>query len=127
MLNLTRWRVIDYRRQDDVMAPRVRARLPELENTGPALIETLPDPTVVEEESWEVDWRSAVLEAAMEQIAKKVPAKKFQAFDIYNRRNWPVARIAQELGLNPASIYLLNYRLTRRLKKEVARLSQQIG
>ena len=40
LLNLTRWRVIDYRRQDDVMAPRVRARLPEHENAGTSLIMT---------------------------------------------------------------------------------------
>jgi RNA polymerase sigma factor (sigma-70 family) len=127
LLNLTRWRVIDYRRQEDVMAPRVRAHLPDLENIGPALIEGLPDPAVVEEESWEIDWRSAVLEIAMERLAKKVPAKKFQAFELYNRRHWTVSRIARELGINPAGIYLINHRMTRRLKKEVAHLTKQMG
>jgi RNA polymerase sigma factor (sigma-70 family) len=127
LLNLTRWRVIDYRRQDDVMAPRVRARLPELENAGVGLIETLPDPSIVEEECWEVDWRSAVLDAALARIAKKVPAKKIQAFELYTRRHWTAAEIARELGINQASVYMSNHRLTRKLKKEVAHLVAKIG
>jgi RNA polymerase sigma factor (sigma-70 family) len=127
LLNLTRWRVIDFRRQEDALAPRIRARLPALEDIGPGLIEALPDPAVVEEESWEIDWRSAVLEIAMQRMAKKVPAKKFQAFELYHRRHWSVSRISHELGINPAGIYLINHRMTRRLKKEVARLSSQIG
>ena len=127
LLNLTRWRVIDYRRQDDVMAPRVRARLPEHEDAGPSLIETLPDPAIVEEECWEIDWRSAVLDAAMARVAKKVPAKKFQAFELYTRRRWSAAQIGRELGINAAGVYLIIHRLTRKLKKEVARLTTRIG
>lgn len=127
LLNLTRWRVLDYWRQEDALSRRFRARLPELENIGPSQIEALPDPGVVEEESWEIDWRSAVLEAAMARVAKEVPAKKFQAFELYNRRNWNIRKIARELGINPAGIYLINHRLTRRLKKEVARLTAKIG
>lgn len=127
LLNLTRWRVIDYRRQDDVMAPRVRARLPEHENAGTSLIESLPDPSIVEEECWEVDWRSAVLDAAMARVAKKCPAKKFQVFELYTRRHWTAAQIGRELGMNAAGVYLITHRLTRKLKKEVARLATRIG
>lgn len=127
LLNLTRWRVIDYRRQDDVMAPRKRARLPEIETPAAGMIETLPDPNIVEEECWEVDWRSAVLDAALARIAKRVPAKKIQAFELYTRRHWSAARIARELGINQASVYLSNHRLTRKLKKEVAHLIAKVG
>ena len=127
LLNLTRWRVLDYRRQDDVLAPRVRAHLPDFENRAADLIEELQDPGMVEEESWEIDWRSGVLDAAMARVAKKVPAKKFQAFELFNRRHWPASQIAEELGINTTGVYLINHRLTRKLKKEVARLTKQIG
>jgi RNA polymerase sigma-70 factor (ECF subfamily) len=127
LLNLTLWRVLDYRRQDDVMAPKVRARLPELENAGPSMIETLPDPSIVEEENWEIDWQTAVLEMALARLAKKVPAKKFQAFELFTRRNWTAGEIAQALGMSAANVHLITFRMTRRLKKEVARLTDKIG
>jgi RNA polymerase sigma factor (sigma-70 family) len=127
LFNLTRWRVIDYRRQEDVLAPHNRARLPELEDVGPSVIEGLPDPSLVEEASWEIDWQSAVLEVALARVAKKVPAKKFQAFELYTRCDWTAAEIGQQLGMNPAVVYLITHRLTRKLKKEVARLASRIG
>ena len=127
LFNLTRWRVIDYRRQEDVLAPHVRARLPELEDIGPSQIEGLPDPSIVEEQGWEIDWQSAVLEAAMARVAKKVPAKKFQAFELYTRCNWTATQIGQQLGMSTAGVYLITHRLTHKLKKEVSRLSTRIG
>ncbi|HEY0945989.1 MAG TPA: sigma-70 family RNA polymerase sigma factor [Opitutaceae bacterium] len=87
-------------------------------------LEPLADHSAYEvtDEAWQADWEQHVLDAAMERIARRVPAKHFQAFDLYARQNWPVGRVARELDLHPATVYLIKHRLTRQLKSEVARL-----
>ena len=68
-----------------------------------------------------------LLDAASERIARRVPPRHFQVFELYVRRRTPVLQVARELGLNPASIYLIGSRLTRQLKAEVAKLREQLG
>ncbi len=68
-----------------------------------------------------------MLESAPARLARRVPAKKFQAFDLYVRQRWPVLRVSRELGINPAAIYLIGHRLTKKLKAEVAHLKAQLG
>jgi hypothetical protein len=43
------------------------------------------------------------------------------------RQQWPVLRVATELHLNPASVYVISHRLTKQLKAEVEKLRQQLG
>lgn len=120
----TAWRITDKFRQ------RRRDRYGTLSGEAPAAPEAtrthepLPDPSTFEvtDEVWESDWELHVLEAAMDRLARRVPAKHFQAFDLYARQNWPVMRVARELDLHPATVYLIKHRLTRQLKSEVARL-----
>jgi RNA polymerase sigma-70 factor (ECF subfamily) len=126
LLNLIRWRVIDHHRQPNTLGPGSRSSWVQLEKAGPILIENLPDPSIVEEEIQKIDWQTVVLESAMATIAKKVSAKRFQAFELYTRRQWSPAQIARELGMSPAVVYVTCHRLTRKLKKEVARLTQRV-
>ena len=60
-------------------------------------------------------------------LARRVPAKHFQVFDLYSRQGWPVLRVSRELGVNPAAVYLISHRLTKQLKTEVAALSASLG
>ncbi len=130
LMKLTRWRIAD----------KFRSRWPEGRQNGgenpftseTATIERLPDlgfpdPRTVYDAVWEREWRSNLLATALARIARNVPAKHFQVFDLYTRQQWPVLRIARELGINPASVYLISHRLTKRLKVEVARIESQLG
>src|SRR5437867_3783946 len=45
----------------------------------------------------ETEWQQHVLDAALGRLARRVPAKHFQAFDLYSRQGWPVMRVAREL------------------------------
>ena len=80
-----------------------------------------------EDGSSDVLFTVRVRDSGLARIARHVPAKHFQAFDLYARQQWPVLRVARELGVNPASGYLISHRLTKRLKAEVARLEAQLG
>ena len=48
-------------------------------------------------------------------------------FDLYVLQHWPVLRVAKELNINPASVYVIGHRLTKQLKAEVAKLQKQLG
>jgi RNA polymerase sigma-70 factor (ECF subfamily) len=127
LLNLSRWRIAD----------KFRARLPEEHHAAsgwrdtPAgenvILERITDPRASDEAMWEIEWQHSLLEAALARLARRVPAKQFQAFDLYARRRWPVLRVARELGVNPATIYLVSHRLTKQLKADVARLKARLG
>ena len=125
LMNLTRWRISDRFRE---RMPRVES-LSDPESGKPVqdCIASIPDPARDDELFWEREWQHRVVEAALARLARRVPAKRFQVFQLYACQGWPVFRIAREFGLNPATVYLINHRLTARLKKEVARLKGQMG
>jgi len=128
LLNLTRWRIAD----------KFRAAQPH-ENQGPsghrgdatdctATIERVPDEAldVASESALEGEWQRHLLEAALRRLAQRVPARHFQIFDLYSNRDWPVLRISRELGINIATVYVINHRLTKQLKAEVDKLTGQL-
>jgi len=123
LMNLVRWRIADKYRERN-RAPR--ARHGAQSDDGTSTIERIPGPDC-EEEIWDKEWRDHILGAAMDRIARRSQAKHFQIFDLCTRQQWPVMRVARELGVNAASIYLITHRLTKQLKMEVAKLEETLG
>lgn len=123
LLNLTRWRVTDKIR---ARRPHERAasRAPEDDRT--ATVERLPDDDDVNA-AWDAEWQRQVLDAALARLARRVPAKHFQIFDLYRRQDWPVLKVARELGVNAASVYLISHRLTKLLKAEVELIRMRLA
>ena len=122
-MNLTRWRIADKFRHRPTDGDRILHRGGFSDHTG--TIERLPD--WQHDDTWETELQHNVLDVALTRLSRRVPAKHFQAFDLYARQQWPVLQIARELGINPASIYLISHRLTKQLKAEVVRLRDQLG
>jgi len=127
LMNLTRWRIADkFRDRMPESAPALpRWDAPALDRTS--TLERLPDAQCAEDPAWETEWQRNLLETALARLARRVPARHFQAFDLYARQRWPVLRVARDLGINPAAVYLISHRLTRQLKAEVDRLKAQLG
>jgi RNA polymerase sigma-70 factor (ECF subfamily) len=73
---------------------------------------------------WELEWQKHVLETAMERLARRVPPKHFQAFDLYARHNQPAGQIAKNLGMSRATVYLITHRLKKQLRHEVTSLRE---
>ncbi len=122
VMNLTRWRIADR------FAARAADRRAEPGATAlPAPdLDQLPAPAEIEE-AWNREWQEHALATALERLARRTKPRHFQVFDLYIRQHWPVLRVASELGVNPASVYLIGHRLTQQLKLEVARLHRQLG
>lgn len=125
MLNLTRWRITDkFRARKPHERPA--AQLPVEDSDRTATIERVLDGTDVST-AWDQEWQRHVLEAALARLARRVPAKHFQIFDLYKRQEWPVMKVARELGVNVAGVYLISHRLTRQLKSEVEVLKARLA
>jgi RNA polymerase sigma-70 factor (ECF subfamily) len=125
LMNLTRWRIADkFGAQPKNQHISVRSR----DDTGPrtSTIDRVPD-KVEGDAVWEKEWQHHLLDAACERLARRVKAKHYQIFDLYIRQHWPVLKVAKEMGINPASIYLIGHRLTKQLKAEVEVLRGKLG
>lgn len=128
LMNLTRWRVMDRfrsRARDERNLPVQDLHASPGAPSNP--LEQLPDPASLSDEATEAEWRESLLAAALERLARRVPPKHFQVFDLYSRQQWPVLRVARELGVNPATVYVISHRLTRDLRKEVEKLQRSLG
>jgi RNA polymerase sigma factor (sigma-70 family) len=130
--NLTRWRVADKFRERAPYARLAAISGPREDDRGTGTIDRIPDPGLSNprdayDAAWETEWRANLLAAALARVARQCPAKHFQIFDLYTRQQWPALRIARELGVNAASVYLINHRLTKRLRAEIARVESQLG
>jgi RNA polymerase sigma factor (sigma-70 family) len=126
LMKLTQWRIAD---KFESRAPSsIAAVSASRDDTAPrtATIERVPAP-VDDEDEWDREWEQHVLAAAVDRLARQVKPRHFQVFDLYVRQEWPVLRVATELGVNPASIYVISHRLTKQLKAEVEKLRKQFG
>lgn len=117
LLQMTRWRITD----------QLRKRLPQQEPLAPSdrSDATAPLDRIAGslgrdfEEAWDEEWRDHLLTAAMERVKQQVQPKHFQVFDCAIRKQWAASKIASELGVNIAQVYLIKHRCASLLKKEL--------
>lgn len=125
LLQLTRWRIIDQLRK---RSPAEMNRFSSAQTArSTATLDRIPDPAGPTLDSvWGDEWERTLLNAAMHRLKSKVSAKHFQIFDCAVLKRWPPGKVASELGVNIAQVYLVKHRLAALLKKEVAALEKTI-
>lgn len=124
LMNQTRWRITDKFRQRDRAAVKSAFGREDRDDLDP--LENLPEESPAGD-YWELEWQRHVLDTAMERLARRAPAKHYQAFELYARQGWSVRRISTDLGINAATVYLIAHRLTKQLRQEVERLREHHG
>ena len=122
LCNLTRWRIADQLRK------RTRPLQGERGEAVPKHqpleeIAELADTTAGPD--WEHEWQAHLLKAAIQRVKQRVREEQYQLFDLYVTQEWPITRICQTLGASTIQVYLAKLRITRLLRKEVARLEQE--
>lgn len=124
LLNITRWRIADqFRKRKAAGEQRSQTRRSESNQT--ATIERIADPAGFDlDAAWDEEWRANLLQAATARVKKKVSATQYQIFDCYVLKQWPVQKVAKELRVSFAQVYLAKHRLSALLKKEVARVER---
>jgi RNA polymerase sigma-70 factor (ECF subfamily) len=118
LLHITRWRIVDQfrkRRPDDAPSRTTR------EEARTSTIDRIADPAGVELDAvWDEEWRKNILKAALTRVKRKVDARQYQIFDCYVFKQWPAQKVASELRVSVAQVYLVKHRLAALLKKEIA-------
>ena len=116
LMQQTRWRIMGQLRKRmpiEVMASRDTS-------TGTSVIERIPDSAAPPLDAlWDEEWEQTIMEAAMNRVKVRSDAKQFQIFDLCVRKKWPVSRVAKDLNISPARVYLAKHRIGNLIKKEV--------
>lgn len=120
LLNLAHWRIADKFREAQRKSLPLLGQNPEEEDRTRG-IERIPDERALGS-MWEDEWRTHLLQAALSRVARRTKAQHFQAFELCTQQNWPIGRVARELKINPAAVYLIRHRLTKLLRAEIAKL-----
>ena len=123
LMKLTHWRIADKfesrkKLPEKIPAPR--------DDSATGTIERVPAP-VDDEDEWDREWQQHILAAAAERVARQVKPRHYQIFDLYVLKHSPVLRVAADLKVSVASVYVIGHRLTKLLKAEVAKLQKQLG
>jgi RNA polymerase sigma factor (sigma-70 family) len=123
LLNITRWRIADqFRKRKRAGEQSAKTGRDERETVT---IERIADPAGFDlDAAWDEEWRSNLLQAATARVKKKVSAKQYQIFDCYVLKQWPVRKVAKELRVSVAQVYLAKHRLSALLKREVTKVER---
>lgn len=126
LLNLTRWRIADQFRKRQKTGPG--AERPQVRGADETpTVERVPDASgLALENIWESEWKQSLLEAAVARLRRRSKPKQFQVFELYALRGWAGMKVARELGVSLAQIYLINHRLRKMLQREMAALERRM-
>src|SRR5205823_2662082 len=120
LMRQTNWRILGQLRK---RMPIQVSRFPGNISGDTSTIESIPDPAQPPLETlWDEEWERNLIEAAMHRVKSRVDGKQYQIFDLCVRQKWPVAKIAKDLKVNPARVYLAKHRVGKLIKKEIAQL-----
>jgi RNA polymerase sigma-70 factor (ECF subfamily) len=122
LLHMTRWRIADqFRKRQPGFSDQ--PTIDEDRRTAP--IDRIPDHDGFDlEAAWENEWRGHLLEAAMDRVKRRIDPRQFQIFDCYVVREWPAQKVAQELRVNIAQVYLARHRVSAMIRREVEALEK---
>ena len=125
LLQQTRWRIADEARKRD-----------------PNCVERLPDPSGDEgndnfdqlggmpsrelEQIWDLEWDKNVLEIALERVKKEVYPKHFQIYDLLVMREWPIAKVAETVGISSMRVYVAKHRVAAALRRQIKYVQETI-
>jgi RNA polymerase sigma-70 factor (ECF subfamily) len=121
LLKLTRWRIID----------QVRKRPPAAVHSlseGTDTVDRVIDPeSQVLDQLWDAEWEKNLLEAAINNVKRKLDPQKYQIFHFYVNKGWPAEKVAERFQTSVDQVYLAKHRITEMIKAEVARLKKKMS
>jgi len=125
LLNLTRWRITDQLRKRRPELVGLRQRSDHTPRTS--TIDRIPDPASLDLDAvWEEQWEQHLMAAAIGKIKQRVSPEQYQIFDLCFFKQWPVKKVARELGISRGSVYLARHRISGMLRQEIKTLEKKL-
>ena len=124
--NIIRWRIGDQLRKRTCALRADDSRTSTTDDAPRPVVAEIPDPAGdAGDVMWEEEWHANLLKAALEILKRRVKEEHYQIFDLYVLKQWPVQDVARTLDVHVGQIYLVKFRMSALLKKEVRRLERQ--
>ena len=91
------------------------------------LLAQIEDPRTEEtiQEIWRQEWRYALLDEALRQVRPEVGEHEYQAFVLYAVERQPVQKVAEQLNVAPASVYVYKGRVLAAVQKWIERFEEE--
>ncbi len=125
LMNMTRWRINDQfrkRKKDTAMSGGDWG-----DERKTAVIDRIEDPNGdVLSRLWDVEWKKGIADAALARVKAQVSPKQYQIFDYYVIRQWDAKKVQDKLNVSMAQVYLAKHRVGTVLKKELAKLEDEV-
>jgi RNA polymerase sigma factor (sigma-70 family) len=127
LLTMARWRIGDqFKRRNKLPAANIRRPAGEEGSPQTGTFDRFPDPEGPPLEAvWDAEWNQHILAIALKNVREQISPKQFQIFDCYVIKGWDTARVAEELGISSANIYVTKHRVGRLVRKEIVRLEKE--
>jgi RNA polymerase sigma-70 factor (ECF subfamily) len=126
LMHITRRRIIDRLRKRQTQRLSF-VPLPE-DSGSTATGETLQIPDAAAEQAfaglWDREWQKNLVDAAMEKVKRRVPARHYQIFYLYSVKNMPARDIGALLGVSIAKVYVVRHRVGRLVKREMQTITR---
>lgn len=130
LLNLTSWRVKNqFRRRKSPITPCARGFRGASDDATQrtATVERVPDPAGDRLQGiWDNEWRTTLLDAALDRVKARVDSKQWQIFDLVVLQQWSVKDVVKVLGVGASYIYVIRHRISSALAKETRRLEKEL-
>jgi RNA polymerase sigma-70 factor (ECF subfamily) len=125
LMNMTRWRINDQFRKRKKDTAMMGGEWDDERKT--AVIDRIEDPNGdVLSRLWDVEWKKNVADAALARVKAQVSPKQYQIFDFYVIRQWDPQKVQEKLNVSMAQVYLAKHRVGAVLKKELAKLEDEM-
>jgi RNA polymerase sigma factor (sigma-70 family) len=123
LLNMTRWRITNQFRKRQPLVER----LPKNGGTTRTdTIESAPDVSLDLEAAWQAEWETNLMNAAMDNLRRRIEPQRLQIFDFYVNKEWPPEKVAERFGVSIDLVYQVKHRVTEAIRAEVNRLEHEM-
>ena len=130
LFNMTRWRMIDYIREKHQTPSTTSRKKPSrsepTDEEETQTIHRIMDPASKElYVAWSQEWESNLLDTAVAKIKRRVDPEKYQIFNFYVNKDWPVEKVAKHFDMPVDQVYLIKHRITGMIKDELNRIKKE--
>jgi RNA polymerase sigma factor (sigma-70 family) len=122
---ITDWRIADQLRKRKKDAAVVRSAAGTATDRT-ATVDRIPDPASVMEGVWDEEWENNIVQLAIQHVKQEVKPRQYQIFDLYVVKKWPASKVTSTLGVNMGQVYLAKHRVGALIKKQIAKLKEQL-
>jgi RNA polymerase sigma factor (sigma-70 family) len=107
---------IAHRKVVDIKRKKRRDPMGPDDTANPVFFDRIESPEEART-AWDEEWQQAVLQACLEEAARGMNPQTLEAFDLYVMQEWPVKKVAEQLGMTTNAVYIAKNRILEQMQK----------